>query len=352
MIIIVGCSTNSAVNTAVNEIKINSFSESNLTINNIRFIDLEFTGSQNYFANISNVVPYKDQYLVVDCYSKKVLLFDKDGSFVATVGLRGRSNTEYVDVHDVCVDSSGSIFVFDGSQKKIVQYSPEFNHVRSITVPFSIENLACTDNGFLISLAPYNSDNNTTPYRLITADRDGNVISRLVKYEYSTDQNYQMPHFISDCQRDLNYNRAADDSIYLVSKKGEIKEVWVVDFEGDRVPNDLKNNLAELDKGSFLTHYSFINKGQAVLGVNENGESYTVYLDIAKQKKVKVFYDGEQTENDIFKFPCFATGNTVTTSINSETFPGYQGSAILPESTKKHLSDDNTTLCIIEYTID
>ena len=111
-------------------------------VKNIRYVKLETT-SDNLIGTVSQLIPLKNKYLVVDnSASKQVLLFDATGRFITRISRVGVAPGEYVTITSVAVDEEEErIFIADMGTGNILVYDMRGEYLDKISVDFSVKDI-------------------------------------------------------------------------------------------------------------------------------------------------------------------------------------------------------------------
>ena len=146
LIIISACTNTQSRRVQTDEIYIAQSGEKVLKmselVKNIRYVKLETT-SDNLIGTVSQLIPLKNKYLVVDnSASKQVLLFDATGRFITRISRVGVAPGEYVTITSVAVDEEEErIFIADMGTGNILVYDMRGEYLDKISVDFSVKDI-------------------------------------------------------------------------------------------------------------------------------------------------------------------------------------------------------------------
>lgn len=203
-------------------------------VENIHYVKLETT-SDNLVGTVSQLIPLKDKFLVVDdSASKQVLLFDATGHFITRISHIGVAPGEYVTITCVAVDEKEKhIFIADMGTGNILIYDMEGRYLDRIGLDFSVKDIVYVGNNKLACYCDYmerKEQDGQVPililYDLKTRDRQTllSVDSRISPQEIAH-ANQSM--YVAANGASLVY--PLDPNIYLIDSLG-IQQTFYVDW--------------------------------------------------------------------------------------------------------------------------
>jgi len=105
-------------------------------IDSVSFIVLE-TNKQCLIGNVDKIITISDGYLIIDKeIASKIFYFNKEGNFIASIGDKGNSRSEYINLEDVTTDGK-IVYVLDSRGRKIVCYSLTGEYLDSYPLPYT-----------------------------------------------------------------------------------------------------------------------------------------------------------------------------------------------------------------------
>lgn len=216
------------------------------TINsNVLYVVLKSGDGKAYFKTIEKVLVYEDNLYILDALGRKIIRYDMDGNPVAVLHKVGRGPGEYIHLDDFCIDSSGHIFTLDCSRSVITEYDRTFCFCNRWQLEFAADQIAVLpDNGFALSLSPYNSGK-FKDVELVLASADFSDIIPLAYYDspVSTDEVISLP-LISSSSYGVIYHRTVTDYLYKIGDGGKLERL-AFDFGKNTVPMERRENLSE-----------------------------------------------------------------------------------------------------------
>ena len=125
----------------------------------IEIISLEQTDESD-IAHINRIIPYKDHYYIFQTImfsNGSVLVFDKDGRFVRRIDKKGGGPGEYVDLHDMAIDSYRDELVLMTQPKGVFRYTLEGEYIDKVDAAFAYTALTADNDSLCRSFGQIDS---------------------------------------------------------------------------------------------------------------------------------------------------------------------------------------------------
>lgn len=121
----------------------------------LKYIKLE-TNQQSLIAQVSKIIPLKEQLIIVDKMATQILIFGKDGQFIKSIGKRGSGPGEFAGIEDVAVDEKDNrIYVLDNSGQQIFIFNLQNEYCGKKNIDFIAREIEFIDNNILICYCDY-----------------------------------------------------------------------------------------------------------------------------------------------------------------------------------------------------
>ena len=186
---------------------------------------------------------------VVDFGNRRVQVFDKNGSFVRTLGRVGQGPGEYEFPSGVMVDAGGNVSINDAA-RALISFSPDGLFQKRVALTTSLSLLTLGPAGTIIGETPPSyRDEGGPKYKLVQFGPDGEMLRTLAEFRaYGASPGMMLRHWYSGaplyCLRSedsLFYGYSLDDRIHVVDREGrEIfsftkaeKSLGITDEEAD-----------------------------------------------------------------------------------------------------------------------
>ncbi len=93
-------------------------------IKSISFIPLE-TSEQCLIGTVGKIVALNDKYYIIDSqYANGVLVFNKEGKYIKSIGKKGRGKGEFLRLNSFCIDEKGGeMLILDSYARKVLFYN-------------------------------------------------------------------------------------------------------------------------------------------------------------------------------------------------------------------------------------
>lgn len=191
-----------------------------------------------FVGNISDLYITGDRIIVTDTNMMDcVMLFDRSGEYVATIGRKGRAPNEYVDLTHVSIMPDGeTIVLYDNYGRKLLLFDHDGRFIESKNVPIyfnSIEYLSNTDMVCsTYGLGEEDPGLEKSPFSvcsILFADYDLKIEGGLFPNRFRRDFQSKTPHLKKNKDIIL-INPSHCDTIYTVSSGKDIKAGYRVDM--------------------------------------------------------------------------------------------------------------------------
>lgn len=243
-----------------------------------------------YFSYIYKLKIHGDYiYVLDDLMSRNSLLrFDRSGKFDRSISRRGNGPQEYVNLRDFCVTSS-NIYLYDGQKSKVLIYDLDCNFLSEHTLPFNADAMMALDNNkYLFSLMLSN-----TRDKLVITDSEFNIETVLLSFSEDFMDNKFTNNIFQEVGDRIIYNKPVNDTIYTISRLGELGKTYYVDFKSNKVPTEIADDYQLISDNRETKSYQYFydtpiivdslmvgliynSSTKAALSVDVNNNSYTI----------------------------------------------------------------------------
>ncbi|HAH35759.1 MAG TPA: hypothetical protein DEQ87_07445 [Algoriphagus sp.] len=262
-----------------------------ITINKV--ISLETTDS-SLIDFVHKVV--EDEFYFVQG-GKSVYKFDKSGEFISKISKGKGGPDEFVNLTDILtLNDKDRLWVYDSHARTIFQFDYNFNLEINYTLDYPLFGLEKLENGLI----------GTPGYMLVLEDPyslfyfQGDNLEAGYKFEKTlhpfdlekSDYLHVMRHdFFSELESGgYNYVNSFNDTIYHISKTGDVYPSYFIDFGNKKV---LETDLTEKGYTSIVDVFQFINSTDKSFNVGNVFESnkFLIYRFFNQGKAFLSVYD-------------------------------------------------------------
>lgn len=313
---------------------------------NKRYVNLEMRGDENYIDRIDKVLFKNNKFYILDVRKRSLVVFTESGKFLEKVG---EIKKDYLNIADFDVDDDGMVYVIDGKSDNFLVYTEKFALLRTIKSPFEIDVAQrLTDGNFLVGLSSWNKENN---YKVLTVDKNLNVLKKWLTYSEFKDDNFWISRYRFITTKDaIFYNKPIDNEVYVFSLNGDLKKSYNFNFGLMNVPNedkkDIDRKVEKYDNYRLLTNFTFVNDKCSFGKIWDRRKSKFFYLDITNRR---LYLENLSTSNDLTNIVDF-NGKYLTSFIYPAQF-NEKGLAKLPTEIKRHLENGGFVLCSLELNL-
>lgn len=330
-IVFIGCTNNERKSSFSSSLKINAASE-NLLVESAKlpvtiaidpsavttkrklsdFFQVEkviFLDDQALVGTISKIQFMNGRIYVLDKKNaKRLFCFSENGKFLWEYNRPGGGPYEFQRILDFTVNPfKGTIDIFDGGGKKIIQLDTVGNPVKEFPVDLFAQNVALIDSAEYAFYTGNIIIDDDLRYKLITVNNESEVLSKNFSVSKS-DQDFRFGLLSNLSQNistgNLYYSEILNDTLYRISNKTLYRDI-VFDFGKYKISKEEAHRV----KAEFLMEYTQKNKlVPAFDGVCETDSTlfflYSFngsYRKVFVNKKTKAYNQYERIENDFFR---------------------------------------------------
>lgn len=233
-----GCGEKQETGTPVQTITLDLHVDQQLLLSeiadSIEVISLEQTDESD-IAHVNRIIPYKDYYYIFQTImfsNGSVLVFDKDGRFVRRIDKKGGGPGEYVDLHDMAIDSYRNELVLMTQPKGVFRYTLEGEYIDKVDATFA-NNLIVDEEGNYY-MTPFCRDN--TPCKLLMVnDKDSIPYGKVEKKHFVRVNQYFISNELEDYKGKIYYSFPLCDSIFDITD-GRKTPFLYIDYNGRNLP--------------------------------------------------------------------------------------------------------------------
>lgn len=185
-------------------------------------------------TGIKKIVKIDTSYIVFDNYNGLIVRFGKNGKYLNRIGLKGRASSEYLRVDTFVIGEDGNVLILDGSQDKILTYTPDGKFVSETLFPkgslgFINDAVGLGDGRILVNNCVYNDFNEI--YRILSIN--DRRLTSLIGFPM-TSENVAEP--IGKCPIG-GYDRVVilkpfDDTVYTLDYESKMSSLLYVEHKG------------------------------------------------------------------------------------------------------------------------
>lgn len=126
----------------------------------LKYVKLETT-PQSLIAQVSKIIPLKERLAIVDKESARILLFEKNGRFVASIGKKGNGPDEFTGIEDVTIDEANNrIYVLDSSGQQLLVFNLQNEYLGRKKTDFITHEIELVNSNLLACYCDYAANAN------------------------------------------------------------------------------------------------------------------------------------------------------------------------------------------------
>jgi len=258
---------------------------------------------ESMFGEMSKII-VNDKYILIADYSisKAVFIFDLNGKFINKISKLGKGPFEYMRIADVCYwAQTNTIFIFDGDNRKIIEYDITGKPLREIALTFWARNMAILDYNNFVFYAGFR-ENEHLKYNLIYVNNKGEIIKKGFPIDSRLPTEYAKNNPFNYLGNQLCFAPDYDRNSYNVDQDA-VSYRYKIDFLRKNIPDDFYYNKTsdENDIEISKNKYAYVNEqfeSENYFFANVIDESTNIlqFIYSKKEKEGCLFYS---TINDI-----------------------------------------------------
>ncbi len=294
MVVLLSCD-NKSLNTATDEtlhFDVSQWKKNQVIskdiLNQVDFIPLETT-KDNLIGQINKLQVYEDHYYILDIkYVKKILVHNKNGDFIRSIGNIGRGADEYISLNDFLIDEHRNhLLILDSQLRKVLAYSIEDgSYVYDFKIDFWASNFALLDDNTIVFYSKEQNPKGDSKYSIAKYNLRNNKYQWLLeKDEYDTRLSKFFSFFSS---KNLYYTPYLKDVVYQISEKS-IRPYATFNFGRNKVPSEELKRIKDSNPRGII---DLMGKSHWTYGINnfiENDEFIVFNLNIERQHTFVVY---------------------------------------------------------------
>ncbi len=242
-----------------------------------------------FISGKNKIILLDDNILFGDCKIGLLLLLDKNGKEMATVGRLGSGAGQYHSIEGFNVDNyHKQIIVYSNETMSLLKFDFEGKFINKRKLPFYGWDFAVLDSSHLVFFLNQNTNRKSGMYNLLVTDHEGQIEQKLFPIESLPHMVFTYTGFIRQGQSSILFSEPFSDSIYVI-KDGTYTPEYTIDFGNKKFPAALKNNSQTLLENNL--NYDWVENGvyesNSFLVVKYNEDRKNNYL-IYNKKNGKV----------------------------------------------------------------
>ncbi len=192
-------------------------------------------GDENYvfYDLVILAVDSEGNIFVLDRGNFRIQKFDKNGSYLQTIGRQGQGPGEFEQPMSLFIDVKDRIYVYDSFRRYLHVFENEGKFKETIRLPRSPSfGLGISEKGNILSqTSDYSQEENTT--NVVLMDSKGKVIKRIVSYPFETPPMIKKRilgnpyshrlYFCPDLDGSGVYGHSSEYKLYVLNTSGEAR---------------------------------------------------------------------------------------------------------------------------------
>ncbi|MDR1338841.1 MAG: 6-bladed beta-propeller [Prevotellaceae bacterium] len=313
------------------------------------YINIDASNEELLFKAIDKIKIINDRIYIMgrqDVRTEKLFVFDRTGAGVGVVGQRGQGPEDYLQISDFDVNERDDIFFMDGTfnNDRVFVFDKNLQFVSVRKLPFEADILKCLPGDrLLFGLASWNRGQNAS-MKLAVTDRDLNTEQAYMEYdEYIDEVIWVSYYFFIDVDGRIQYNRQIDNNVHEISPEGNLTKTYRIDFGKKNLPDiykkDIEANREEMKRYCYLLNFAAITDRYILGTLSDRGRIKAYIADRNSRKLYTMGMPDKISDMSLYADNLFIT----------YLYPGkYEDleSKNLPPEVKKHIEDENFTICL------
>lgn len=267
-------------------------------------LPLEMT-ERSMLSDIMKIRVYDERIFLLSGYTNtKLMVFDKEGKFVAEVGRRGRGPQEHIELGNFEIDPTrNELILLDREGLKLLIFDFDGNFRQEVKIPTAPECAGRLSNGnFVLVYTGYQIKLNDY-YVLVICDENGQVLERHIENQIHTSINISAREMMTaQADGSLSLMPQYHNMLYRVTDKGITAGIGF-EIPGETITVD-NFNQNFTNPGDFFRTL----KGKNYMpGNHAENDRYVFFYNKGLEDLEHVFYNKTNGESLRVSHPLFGT---------------------------------------------
>ncbi|WP_297337713.1 6-bladed beta-propeller [Algoriphagus sp.] len=219
-------------------------------VENQEFVLLS-TAENALFSRVDKLLASNDRFYLFDHLDDAgVLVFDREGNFIQSIGEFGEGPNQLKTIDDFQVLENGDVLILDKIQKRIITYNSTGKFKAATSIPVNSGGFVKQEDTWFLAI---NFDHQNPD--LIHNQKIGVFNSTFdpdsLYFHYPSNvpnaNVYYHAGILSQSQTSVVYHRPPNDTIAIFSSTGKLANQLVIDFETNRLPAEVVFDFQLLD---------------------------------------------------------------------------------------------------------
>lgn len=213
-----------------------------------KYVFLQSNDSKSIIGCIDQIFVSDSVVVVVDnSITDKIVLFDKNGKYIQSIGSKGKARGEYLGLGCASETSDGNIGVTDRLSSKLIVYSPKGEVIDEYKMNKLMPHSMILSDSLI--LGSYPGYINSSKYRVTWVDYDGNEINSA--FPFTSTRRYVAGKLLKDRGGKVYYNYPLNDTIFRIKDDKIIPEI-VMNIHDSEMTNEFIKSTEDLDDKDYI----------------------------------------------------------------------------------------------------
>ena len=267
---------------------------------NISYLVLE--NNLDYLISSADQIEYTDKYIfILNCENNRLNIYDRSGSFIGTVGRKGRAEGELLWVESFYItENNEKIGILDLDTEKMNYYSAEypFKYISNKNVSYpDLYNIEFNENKKLFSLNTNPNPNDIQSRKhFLVLDEEFNIINSFNDKEFVSGYIISTRNSIYKIDDDIFGYSLFDNVVYKLTEKGT-EPFYTIKFGENTIPpidffiEDIGENNESLFSKLFESDYV------SMFFIYETKDNMCITYNVGRDKKEDIGFFNKKTNN-------------------------------------------------------
>ena len=267
---------------------------------NISYLVLE--NNLDYLISSADQIEYTDKYIfILNCENNRLNIYDRSGSFIGTVGRKGRAEGELLWVESFYItENNEKIGILDLDTEKMNYYSAEYplKYISNKNVSYpDLYNIEFNENKKLFSLNTNPNPNDIQSRKhFLVLDEEFNIINSFNDKEFVSGYIISTRNSIYKIDDDIFGYSLFDNVVYKLTEKGT-EPFYTIKFGENTIPpidffiEDIGENNESLFSKLFESDYV------SMFFIYETKDNMCITYNVGRDKKEDIGFFNKKTNN-------------------------------------------------------
>ncbi|SDC81075.1 hypothetical protein SAMN04488104_1006110 [Algoriphagus faecimaris] len=204
------------------------------------------------FSRVDKLLARNDRFYLFDHLSDAgVLVFDREGNFIQSIGEIGEGPNQLKNIDDFQVLENGDVLILDKVQKRIITYYSTGQFKAATSIPVNSGGFAKQEDFWFLAINFDHQNSglvNNQKFGVFNLNFEPDSLYFYYPPNVPNANIYYHAGIVSQSKKSIIYHRPPNDTIAVFNEKGNLLSRILIDFETNRLPDEMVFDFQLKDK--------------------------------------------------------------------------------------------------------